>query len=73
MDIDAHGLQIGTRIRHTRVVQGGKPAVKHREGVVVDVSKHIFAVQFNGKKYIEWFPYTLLKCNEREWMRIARG
>ena len=73
MKFDTHGLRIGTRIRHTRVVPNGNPNVKHREGEVVDVSRHIFAVRFNGKQYIEWFPYTLLECNEREWVRIVKG
>ena len=73
MEFDTHGLQIGVKVRHTKVVPNGNPSIKHRTGDVVDVSRHIFAVRFQGKQYTEWFPYALLECREREWVRIVKG
>ena len=76
MDIDTHGLKVGTKIQH---VKDNGPSsredrrYKRRNGEVVELSRYIFVVRFNGKKYTECFPYTLLKCNEREWVRIRKG
>lgn len=76
MKLDAHGLGIGTKIQHVR--DNGPHAREdrryiRRRGEVVKLSRYIFAVRFNGKKYMEWFPYTLLECREREWVRIRKG
>lgn len=76
MKFETHGLQIGMKVQHTKdngpSSREGK-RYRRRNGEVVDLSRHIFAVRFSDKKYIEWFPYALLKCNEREWMRIRKG
>ena len=72
---EEHGLKIGARFKHIRIVtrkDGGGIERRGRKGVVTDIYKHIFRAKMDGHAYYECFPMEMLEANHTDVIRMMK-